>query len=237
METIPKTFHCIPLHINPSTDDVDQSIPHWLCNLKFLSSTASPTSVFAIGLDDLTTPRHVYCTSLSVTVKETIVLHPDDQTSDSLALHYQRPYAMMRRQQNASIGKFLHGLSLSVSTDKRLQAVMLSDGGESEDEFPSDDSTLTLMMHIEFNPLLGVLALETGIIFDSEEIEHIDLSLKFSRVSRPAHVASLAVMMASHPRLGGESRIGRMLGADLLHLVCDMYELRLYECRNCVWSE
>ena len=229
MDSVAKTFHYIPLHVNPFTDaeeGVERSQSTWFCDLKFLSSTACPTSVFAIGLEDPSTHRHVFCTSLTVSVKE--MLHADE-----VERMLQRPYATMRRQKNASIGRFLHGLSLTVSADKRLEAFMLADDNDS----PSDDSVLTLVMHVELNPVINTIALEAGVISENEEIERINLSLSFSCISRPAHIASLALMMAAHDRLGKESAIGRVLGVDLLRLVCCMYQLRLYECRSCVWGE
>ena len=237
MDSVAKTFHHIPLHVNPIADDDDEEEEAWLCDLKFLSSTACPTCVFSIGLDDPSTCRYIYCTSLNVSVKEVIVLQLDNDIENSLALHFQRQNAVIRRQNNAAIGKFLHGLSLSVTDDKRLEAFMLFDDNDDDDDSPGDNSTLNLVMHIEFNQIINSLALETGIISNNEEVEYINLNLNFSCISRPAHVASLAIMMAAHERLGSGSALGCVLGVDMLRLVCRMYQLRLYECRRGVWSE
>jgi hypothetical protein len=233
-----KRFYAIPLHINPSNDgmdDIQEEIP-WLCDLSLLASANDPTSIFAIGLDDPEIHRFMFCTSLCVTVKERMLIH--DAHDAVLALQHQRSFAMLRRQQNSSIGRFLHLLSLSVSADKRLCAVMLADEEDDEDaSMPSNDSVLTLTLYFDLDSIITPIARTAGIVSPTEEIEFISLSFQFSRTARAAHVASLALMMAAHSRLGISSLLGQMLGTDVLRVICDMYRLRLYECRKHVWNE
>jgi hypothetical protein len=122
---------------------------------------------------------------------------------------------------------------------------MLADNDCSDDDneldegngLPADDlSILTLSLHFDaVDALLTPAALAAGIIAGHESVDHVNLRFEFSRTARAAHVASLAFMMGAHPRLGGDSLVGRMLGTDLLRLVCDAYRLRLYECRRHVW--
>jgi hypothetical protein len=243
MDHIPKTFHSIPMHMNPSTPSfsADTALPPWHCNLQFLASSADPTSVFAIGLDDPSIDRFLFCASLGVCVKESLVVDMTGGVDSGFAVHHQRPYAMLLRQKNSSIGKFLHGLSLATSADNRIRAFMMADDGDEVDgmvvDAPNDDSVLTLVMDFDIDTLIAPIARTAGIILGNEEIERVSLRFEFSRTARAEHVAALALMMASHPRLGGESAIGRMLGTDMLRLVCDAYRLRLYECRRHVWSE
>jgi hypothetical protein len=246
MDSVPKTFHSIPMHMNPPEDDTAESAP-WHCNLSFLASKTDPTSIFAIGIDDPLIDRHLFCTSLSIQVKDTLVVdvHEGDgappDASNHIPFLYERPYVMLRRQQNASIGKFLHGLAQIMSGDKRLRAYMMADDGDemmvASDEEPDDDAVLTLTMQFDVDSAIVPVALAAGLIFGCEQIERIDLRFEFSRTARAEHVAALALMMASHSRLGSASAIGRLLGNDLLRLVCDAYRLRLYECRRNVWSE
>jgi hypothetical protein len=233
MACVSKTFHSIPLHVNPEQPENVPPVEPWLCDVSFLSSSANPSSVYAIGLDDPTLERFMFCTSLCVSVKEIVTIDPDG-FDGGLALHHQRPYAMMRRQQNSSIGLFLHRLSQVVARDAPLRSHMLVDDDDDADS-PSDDSALTLMLHFDINAVISPAALYAGIIVGSEEIEHISLRFEFSRTARTAHVASLALMMAAHDRLGADSLLGTM-GPDILRLVCDAYRLRLYECRRNVWN-
>ena len=234
----PKVFRAIPLHINPGKRDADDE--PWLCDLSLLVSTASPNSVFAIGLDDSHHDRFLFCTSLSVAVKQMLYVDEDDPEG-GLALQHQRDFALRLRQQNQSIGHFLATLANTVTTDQRLKAFMLVDDEdveEDEDGLPSDWSVLTLSLHFDaVDTFLTPAALASGIITGEETVEHVNLRFEVSRTARAAHVASLAFMMGAHARLGGDSLIGRMLGTDLLHLVCDAYRLRLYECRRHVWME
>ena len=247
----PKVFRSIPLDINPSHDIEDATTgisapacgqPPWFCDLLFLASAKeSSNDIFAIGIDDAQQDRHLFCTSMSVAVKQRIFLgdeqHDDD---DGLALHHQRDFAMMRRKQNKAVGAFLHNLSKTVTGGQRLKAYMMIDDTEEEEEgggCPSDESVLTLFLHFSIDSILTPAALCAGLITPYEEIEHISLRFEFSRTARAEHVASLALMMAAHGRLGKESALGRLLGVDLLHLICDAYRLRLYECRRCVWNE
>jgi hypothetical protein len=236
MPLVSRIFRAIPLHVNPDQPEDDETLP-WLCDLSMLSSSTNPTSIFAIGIDDPLQDRFLFCTSICVSVKETLYLD-NHGLADGLALHHQRPYAMLRRQQNSSIGSFLHNLSLAVSPEKRLRAFMMADEEDDEDmDSPSEDSVLTLMLHFDIDTIISPIALSVGIITGSEEIEHISMRFEFSRTARAAHVASLALMMAAHDRLGGGSMLGKMLGPDILHLICDAYRLRLYECRRHVWNE
>jgi hypothetical protein len=257
MDLVPKAFHAIPMHMNPPDEDHRSDNPtaaapppsssppsssssEWHCNLLFLSSAADPASIFAISVEDPLIDRHLFCTSLGVSVKEVLEFDDHGSAANGLALHHERPYAMLQRQQqNKSIGKFLYGLSHAVSPEHPLKAFMLADDGDevtNGDEEPDDDAILTLVMHFDVDAVLSPLARAAGIISGREEIEHVNLRFEFSRTARAAHVASLALMMASHPRLGGESPVGRVLGTDMLRLVCDAYRLRLHECRRCVWS-
>ena len=235
MPLISRTFRAIPLHVNPDQPEGGETLP-WLCDLSMLSSSANPTIICAIGIDDPLQNRFLFCTSICVSVKETMYFD-DHGLVDGLALRHDRPFAMLRRQQNASIGTFLHNLSLAVSPEKRLRAFMMADEDDDEEDSPSDDSVLTLMLHFDIDTILSPIALSAGIITGSEEIEHISMRFEFSRTARAAHVASLALMMAAHDRLGGGSMLGKMLGPDILHLICDAYRLRLYECRRHVWNE
>ena len=237
MSLVPKVFRAISLHVNPEQPDETPATVPWLCDLSFLTSAANPTSIFAIGLDDPLLNRFMFCTSICVSVKETLFLDNHD-LADGLALRHDRPYAMLRRQQNSSIGSFLHNLSQAVSPDKRLRAFMMADEDDDEDmDMPSEGSVLTLMLHFDIDSIILPTALAAGLVTGSEEIEHISMRFEFSRTARVAHVASLALMMAAHDRLGEGSMLGKMLGPDLLHLICDAYRLRLYECRRHVWNE
>lgn len=233
-----KVFRAIPLHINPDSVENETTNTPWLCDLSLLSSTTDPTSIFAMGLDDPEMDRFLFCTALCVSVKETFEADFGPPTvPDVFTLNHQRPYAMLRRQQNSSIGAFLHGLSQVISQDTRLKGVMVTDDDDDEEDSPSDTSVLTLELHFDIDAILTPVALKAGIIMGNEVIEHIDLRFEFSRTARAPHVAFLAFMMAAHGRLGQESGVGRHLSHDLLRLVCDSYRLRLYECRRHVWSE
>jgi hypothetical protein len=238
MASIPKVFRSIPLHVNPEQPGDEEPTPSapWLCDLSFLASTVNPASIFAIGLDDPEINRFMFCKSICVSVKETLVIPQHEH--NPMALHHQRSYAMLRRQQSSSIGSFLHNLSLAVTGENRLRAFMMADDEDDEDAgSPSETSALTLMLYFDIDSILSPIARAAGIITGSEEIEHISLSFEFSRTARAAHVASLALMMAAHDRLGAGSTLGRMLGTDMLRLICDAYRLRLYECRRHVWNE
>jgi hypothetical protein len=234
-----KVFRAIPLHVNPEQPgDEESSSTPWLCDLSFLASAVNPASIFAIGLDDPELNRFMFCTAICVSVKEPIVFPTaTDEVENALALHHQRSFAMLRRQQNRCIGSFLHSLSLAMTVDKRLRVFMMADDEDEEEDSPSEDSALTLMLHFDVDSILTPNALAAGLITGYEEIECINLRFEFSRTARAAHVASLAFMMAAHSRLGSDSLLARMLGGDLLHLICDMYRLRLYECRRNVWNE
>jgi len=236
----PKVFRAIPLHINPGKEDADDE--PWLCDLSLLVSAASPYCVFAMGLDDPQHDRFLFCKSLSVGIKEPLYIDADD-TDTGLALQHQRDYELLQRQQNQSIGRFLANLSCHVTADQRLKAFMLAD--DDYDEQDEDDDGLlpfsaivTLSLHFDAeDTFLTPAALSAGIVTGNECVEHVNLRFEFSRTARAAHVASLAFMMGAHPRLGTDSLVGRMLGTDLLRLVCDSYRLRLYECRRHVWRE
>ena len=238
MASVTKVFRAIPLHINPDSAENETTNTPWLCDLSLLSSTADPTSIFAMGLDDPEMDRFLFCTALCVSVKETFGADFGPPTvPDVFTLNHQRPYAMLRRQQNSSIGAFLHGLSQVISQDTRLKGVMVTDDDDDEEDSPSDTSVLTLELHFDIDAILTPVALKAGIIMGNEVIEHIDLRFEFSRTARAAHVASLAIMMAAHSRLGSDSLLGQVLGVDVLHVICNAYRLRLYECRKHVWSE
>jgi hypothetical protein len=241
LSATPKLFLSIPLHINPDESatpaaDADAS-PCWHCDLSLLVSSASPSAVFAIGLDDPEQDRHLFCTSLSVTVKELLEFDTDGPVHDGLALHHQRAFAMLRRQQNHAVGTFLYNLSRAATAGHRLRAHMLSDDGDEEE--PDPDSALTLFLQLDTagSAIITPAALAAGVVTGAEVVEHVHLRFEFSRTARAPHVASLAFMMAAHGRLGQQSPVGRLLGHDLLRLVCDAYRLRLYECRRHVWSE
>ena len=235
MSLVPKVFRAIPMHVNP--DQPDAVTTPWLCDLSFIASAANHTSIFALGLDDPLMTRFMFCTSICVSVKEAMFADTPG-LAEGLALHSQRPYAMMRREQNSSMGSFLHHLSQVVTPERRLKGVMLVD--EEDDacmDSLSDASVIMLELYFDIDSFLPPIALAAGLITGSEEIEHISMRFEFSRTARPASVASLALMMAAHDRLGGESMLGRLLGSDILHLICDAYRLRLYECRRNVWNE
>ena len=238
----PKVFRAIPLHINPGEKDADDE--PWLCDLSLLVSAASPYNVFAMGIDDPHHDRFLFCKSLSVMVKEPLYIDADEPNT-GLALQHQRDYELRQRQQNQSIGRFLANLSCSVTADQRLKAFMLADDDDDidddddeDDGLPADWSILTLSLHFDaVDAFLTPAALAAGIVTGNESVEHVNLRFEFSRTARAAHVASLAFMMGAHPRLGTNSLVGRMLGTDLLRLVCDTYRLRLYECRRHVWTQ
>ncbi len=238
MASVTKVFRAIPLHVNPEQPDDEESGPSapWFCDISFLASAVDPDSVFAIGLDDPEMNRFMFCKSICVSIKETMVVpHHED---NPIELHHQRSFAMLRRQQSASIGSFLHNLSRAVTVENRLRAFMMADDDDDEDtDSPSEASALALMLYFDVDTILSPIAWAAGIISGTEEIEHLCLNLEFSRTARAAHVASLALMMAAHDRLGADSAIGRVLGTDLLRLICDAYRVRLYECRRHVWSE
>lgn len=228
-----KVFRSIPLHVNPELpgdEGANQTIP-WFCNLSLLASAANPTSIYAIGLDDPLIDRFMYCTLLNVSVRQTMVVIAEDIVGEGR----ERPFSVLRRQPNSSIGSFLHQLSRVVTEDRPLKALMMAD--EEEDEESDDPSALTLMLYFEVESIISPIALSAGIINESEELEFVSLRFEFSRTARVAHVASLALMMATHSRLGVDSMIGSMLGCDALRLICDAYRLRLYECREHVWTE
>lgn len=247
----PKLFRSIPLDINPPADEIAIPIvpvlsysaasPPWHCDLSLLVASAAPATVFAIGLDDPLQHRHLFCTSLGVTVKELLEFDADaGPIHDGLALQHQRAFAMLRRQQNHAIGNFLYNLSHAATAERRLRAVMVSDDGDDDDDSGGDDSSaLTLFFQLDASDSAVVTpaALAAGIITSAEVLEHVHLRFEFSRTARAPHVAFLAFMMAAHGRLGQESGVGRHLSHDLLRLVCDSYRLRLYECRRHVWSE
>jgi hypothetical protein len=240
----PRTFLSLPLVINLHNPAADGDAPPdklpWTCDLLIMVSALKPTDIFAIGIDDPNLDRHMFCTSMSVAIKQQFIAYDDIHGTvsdiDGFALHQQRPYAMLRRQQNSAVGAFLNCLTNSVTEGKRVKAQMLVDDG-SEMDSPDNDSALTLFLDLDINSIIMPAGLSAGIVTGTEEIEHISFRFEFSRTSRPAHVASLALMMAAHGRLGTDSLIGRMIGADLLHLICDMYRLRLFECRRGVWNE
>jgi hypothetical protein len=239
----PRTFLSLPLDINPHNPDGGDAPPDklpWTCDLLIMVSALKPTDIFAIGIDDPSLDRHIFCTSMSVAIKQRFLSYDGVQvplsSTDGFALRHQRPYAMMRRQQNSAVGAFLNSLARGVTAGTRVKAQMLVDDG-SEVDSPDNDSALTLFLDLDISSLIMPAGLSAGIITGTEEIEHVSFRLEFSRTARPAHVASLALMMAAHGRLGKDSLIGRLIGADLLHLVCDMYRLRLFECRRGVWNE
>ena len=124
-----------------------------------------------------------------------------------------------------------------MTADKPLKALMMADGEDDEASgAPSDDSALTLMLYFELDSVISPIALSAGILRSSEELEFISLRFEFSRTARAAHVALLALMMATHGRLGSDSLIGSMLGCNALRSISDAYRLRLYECRDNVWT-
>ena len=97
-----KVFRSIHLHINPEQpddDDATKVTTPWFCDLSLLTMASDPTVIFAIGLDDPLLDRFMYCTSLNVSVKQTLFVNAHDA---GLALAFQRPYAMLRRQPNSS---------------------------------------------------------------------------------------------------------------------------------------
>ncbi len=297
----------------------------WPCDLRFLSADDASASVFAIGLEDTQLDQHVYCTSMNVTVKQPIlVAQPFQQQQQqgaapsALAIYHPRPFALLRRQQNTAIGKFLLTLSsmalaggccdrdggddadgpdrqgpayirvvMIVDDEERLfskkprraavgaddhdddeeeqrrkedaeynkQATQLKaattasttitttggydgddDDEDDDDSSDDDDGLVHICLHFRLEAsVLTAAALSAGVIQGSEEIDDVCMRMECARIARPPHVASLALMMAAHHRLGHSSAIGRLLGADLLQLVCAMYRRRLYECRKGVW--
>ena len=237
----PRTFISIPLNINPHNPDDGDAPPDklpWMCDLLIMVSAVKPTDIFAIGIDDPSLDRHMFCTSMSVAIKQQLIAYDvlDDAVVGGFALHHQRPYEMLRRQQNSAVGAFIHNISKAVTDETRIKAHMMVDDG-SEVDSPDNDSALTLFLQLDIDSIIMPAGLASGIVTGSEEIEHISFRFEFSRTSRAAHIASLALMMAAHGRLGSDSLIGRVIGADLLHLICDMYLLRLFECRRGVWNE
>ena len=99
----PKLFRSIPLDVNPPADELgalfpflpplsySAASPPWHCDLSLLVASAAPATVFAIGLDDPQQNRHLFCTSLGVTVKELLEYDADEgPVHDGLALHHQR---------------------------------------------------------------------------------------------------------------------------------------------------
>ena len=253
----PKLFRSIPLDVNPPADELGALFPFlpplsyraasppWHCDLSLLVASAAPATVFAIGLDDPQQNRHLFCTSLGVTVKELLEYDADEgPVHDGLALHHQRAFAMLRRQQNHAIGNFLCNLSrAAIATERRIRAVMVSDDDDDEEDdgasasCPPSALTLFLQLDASDSAVVAPAALAAGLITDAEVLEHVHLRFEFSRTARAPHVAFLAFLMAAHGRLGRDSAVGRLLGHDLLRLVCDAYRLRLYECRRHVWNE
>lgn len=342
---VDKVFHTIPLLVSLGSDTADGrgGAPSWPCDLRMLCAGDASASVFAIGLEDGRLDRHVYCTSMNVTVKQPIFAAvqpapaaggagdaadpPSDAAGASvLAIYHPRPFALLRRQQNSAIGQFLLALSsmalgrtASCSSSsgggpggeeggergraekegaRRVRAMMIVDdgggalfrrtsvggaagaggrgggdgadggdadedddddaetraeeeaigraavgydgdwSGQEEEEGDSDheDDAIKLCLHFRLETsVLTDAALSAGVIRGNEEIDDVCMRMECARVARPPHVASLALMMAAHGRLGRDSAIGRLLGPDLLQLVCDMYRRRLYECRRGVW--
>ena len=66
------------------------------------------------------------------------------------------------------------------------------------------------------------------------KVDEVSLHMSSASTARSFAVASMAIMMAGHPRLGASCGLG-LLGGDLLRLVCDLYRVRLYDSRADVW--
>ena len=211
-------FRSIPLHVNPEDDTQP-----WHCDLMLLTSPTTPTCIFAVGLDDPSIDRHLFCTSMCVCVNQSVLI---DQ--DPVAFQQQRQFEMKLRMQSSSIGMFLNSL---VVAGRRLNAFMLTD-----DEDTDESSVLMLQLELDIDSVIIPLARSAGLIFESEIIDHIGLRFEFSHTARAAHVAALALMMATDDRLGKNSPLS-VLGQDILRLICDAYRLRLFECKKHVWSE
>ena len=94
---------------------------------------------------------------------------------------------------------------------------------------------MEFVLHIHSSDALNLCARSAGLLGVEEEVlEEVSLHFAPACLARSFVVASLAVMMAGHGRLGSCSALGS-IGVDCLRMICDAYRLRLFESRDGVW--